>query len=420
MTTRSIILFGSGRDGKEALEFFGEENVFCYVDNDSERIGTLVNNKKIISISDLKTMLDDTEVCFEKTYEVVITIGITKWAMFTVAHQLKKIGLEVFSVYNDIKKRWKSGIEYISRDVDIYSCEQESILEIYKYQLEWMLRHTNASDLKPATGKIRDEQIECMTGLKWILNKTEPLDLHFIMNHGTLIGALRHKGFIPWDDDMDLALMSDEYECFLRFCEEDDDIMVFYNCYDDQYLTKDGEKSVSAEKYPYVVALGRGYIQLFKNIEEEHCKRNRLITDIMPLYYISDEVSMDDYAREHNKYTAMRRQNFDLVDRIFTEETYEWDMYPEVSHQVGYKYDFTSFFDWYVSKTGRTMQTSLWRADYLFPIEKAKFEDVTLWMPRRAVEWVEQINPGQDIMAIPPKSVGIPVHYKDDLFTEIY
>ena len=36
-------------------------------------------------------------------------------------------------------------------------------------------------------------------------------NLKYIANGGTLIGAARHQGFIPWDDDMDISMMYDDY-----------------------------------------------------------------------------------------------------------------------------------------------------------------------------------------------------------------
>lgn len=63
-------------------------------------------------------------------------------------------------------------------------------------------------------------------------------DLRYLMAYGTLIGAVRHKGFIPWDNDMDIVMPRPDYEKFLQLAKSkplDDHLYLVHYSTDKKY-----------------------------------------------------------------------------------------------------------------------------------------------------------------------------------------
>ncbi len=56
--------------------------------------------------------------------------------------------------------------------------------------------------------------------LKEFISVSEKLKLKYYVLGGTLLGAVRHKGFIPWDDDIDVGMPREDYEVFIKKAQE--------------------------------------------------------------------------------------------------------------------------------------------------------------------------------------------------------
>ncbi|MBD5135791.1 MAG: LicD family protein [Lachnospiraceae bacterium] len=57
--------------------------------------------------------------------------------------------------------------------------------------------------------------------LKDFIAVCEKHNLKYFICWGTAIGAVRHKGFIPWDDDIDVGMLRDDYEKFVRIAKRE-------------------------------------------------------------------------------------------------------------------------------------------------------------------------------------------------------
>lgn len=63
-----------------------------------------------------------------------------------------------------------------------------------------------------AQGLLRDIQLANLALLKELAYVCEKNNFKYILDAGTLLGAIRHTGFIPWDDDIDILMFREDYE----------------------------------------------------------------------------------------------------------------------------------------------------------------------------------------------------------------
>lgn len=77
----------------------------------------------------------------------------------------------------------------------------------------------------PEGSCLRRDQMEMVKALRYFAEICEKHDIKWWLCSGTLLGAVRHKGFIPWDDDVDVCMMKKDcrkLEKILLSLESDD------------------------------------------------------------------------------------------------------------------------------------------------------------------------------------------------------
>ena len=68
--------------------------------------------------------------------------------------------------------------------------------------------------------KLRTLQLTQLEMLKIFDGFCREYGLHYSLYAGTLLGAVRHRGFIPWDDDLDVCMARNEYDRFVALWQE--------------------------------------------------------------------------------------------------------------------------------------------------------------------------------------------------------
>lgn len=127
------------------------------------------------------------------------------------------------------------------------------------------------------TAKTQTTQIDNIHHCLLIITKEikricEKNNIKFFILAGTLLGAVRHKDFIPWDDDMDIGMLREDYEKFIKACENDLD--------KEKFFIQRIETDAGFTKF-YIRVLLNGTFMDYGYIKNTDCKKS-LFVDIFP------------------------------------------------------------------------------------------------------------------------------------------
>ena len=72
------------------------------------------------------------------------------------------------------------------------------------------------SKYNPENSTLRQAQLRMLDMLVEVDKICRKHNIPYWIDYGTLLGAVRHKGFIPWDDDIDICVMNEHYDKLRR------------------------------------------------------------------------------------------------------------------------------------------------------------------------------------------------------------
>ena len=130
---------------------------------------------------------------------------------------------------------------------------------------------------------LRKLQLVELDGLKYLDKICKENNIEYYLAFGTLLGAVRHKGFIPWDDDIDIAMTGENYLKLLEVMKKNENKKYFF-------------QTLETEKNYYLMwSKLRINNTLFAKEEQLANKINHgIFVDVFPLFEYPDK---KDYKR---------------------------------------------------------------------------------------------------------------------------
>ena len=245
------------------------------------------------------------------------------------------------------------------------------------------------------------KEIELMI-LKDFIRICDENDIEYYLIYGTQIGAIRHHGFIPWDDDVDVIMFRKDYENFLKVMEQNpnEKYTIFDSRYNPEYFFQFGRMSLNgtywAEYWDKQVSFKLGiHIDLFilDCLPDNKLKRKLFI---QKCYYLARLHSLS--VLTFNNYSKSMNTILNIVHKLLTTFHLTPKYFQKKLYRLFRKYESES--GDYVADLTLMERVAFKRDDYK-PPKKYRFEDIEANIPNNDYNTLTPIY--GDYMQLPPE-----------------
>ena len=255
-------------------------------------------------------------------------------------------------------------------------------------------KYSDITKIPPAEGFLRDYQLALLSILKEMDRVCTKHGFKYMLSGGTLLGAVRHGGFIPWDDDIDTDMMRDDYEKFAQVFNEE-------ATNPDLYCELWRDKNASATCM----------------LKIKHRNIPQAFIDIFPLDYYPEKLSAKDKVKLNKKIKFIRKllslNPFRIDDTNKLISKIQKITTNRINHNKPINLDGQPSIHWGIEFPHKWKN---WIYDYeqILPLGKIKFEGFEFNCPNNPISVVKNIY--GDYMSY-PKSM-CPHHSNKDMFKE--